>query len=83
MRQSSNRPPGNSSESTIATLGEAEELIFRPTELQRKLKIRFWAKMDSNPLIDRESVTLEQAKRLCGTNSLDSGGLTRHSRTGF
>lgn len=70
MRQSSGRPGSPDSPLDILNEGTAD-LIYRPSELQRKAKIRFWAKMDSNPLQDRDSVTLEAVKRMTGSGTIE------------
>jgi hypothetical protein len=67
--------PSASQEPSQESLGAAlpalaEELVYRATPAERRLKARFWAALADNPLVDPKSVTLEQARSLTSSERL-------------
>lgn len=62
MRKSSSDP------SIISSV--AAEVIFQPTEPQRKLKAQLLAKLADNPLYDLASLTLAQVQEITGSTTI-------------
>lgn len=54
-----------------APLGDlVEEVVFRPLEEHRRLKSKFLARIADNPMVDTSTVTLADAQRILGTNTV-------------
>lgn len=83
MRRSSNPPIGSGPAGTgqeeanpafqgpsgLASL--AEDIIFRPTlEAQRLTKARFWTMVSDNPMLDPDSMGIDQLRGMLGSESI-------------
>lgn len=69
MRTSSNPPP--SPTEVISEANQAiSELVFEPTDAQRRLKVRFWAAMNDVPNIDKPSIGPDFIKKYTGTSPI-------------
>jgi hypothetical protein len=60
----------SSSDSSTILSSVAADVIFHPTEAQRKLKATLLAKLTDNPLSDLASLTLAEVQQLTGSASV-------------
>jgi hypothetical protein len=61
------------SSQNTAPIGElADQLVYQPTDKEKRLKAQFWLKAADNPLINRNALVLEDVRQLLNTEALNT-----------